>query len=383
MDTNSSRSLRGKLGGNDETSWQPQNVGSSAASGRSVTDKRVHVPFHRRESGSFVKLRGALASDLPQKRRGGFEIKTSSGANTASLRRSEEKLGEDLSGRAPGSRFFDGSVDSETYSSDRPEAVSGAILHRKFMESDEFFGMELPEAAEESQGTQRASDSLLEISHLASYKKRPLGLEPAWSSWMRAGSRSSPTFKRLGHRKEKPPSLLLPDAGKKSRRSRPSPSRLKGNASDSTHASMPTEIFGANKSDNFSGISRVTSRDRSFFSGTAARSTKPSSPRNSLHAIRESARTIFRDTPLSSIPTNSSGQTSNAALPIVSPKTSNISGDSLAGRSKDFGIPSAFSDRAFTHPNYRGHKMYPLTNERSVTDLIYHKGVQFLSGAAN
>ena len=370
MDTNSGRYNGGNLGGYDETSWHPSNIGSPASTGRSVVEKRTHAPLSGRKSGSVPEFRNTLATGLSQEGRGRLESETAFGTNTVSFREAEEKPDENTGGRSPGSRFFNGSLDFETHRSDRAQEMPGSTLYRELMESDGFSGVELPKTTEESQGTQGASHSLLEVSRLASYKKRPVGLEPTWYSWMRAGFRSSPTFKKLGLEKEKLRELPLPDAGQKSLPFRPSLSRPSETDWDSMLDSIPTKTSEPDRSSSFSGTLVGIFGGQSSFFGTEALSTVPSSFANSLKDMFDFKPFIFPAMRLSLIPTNSFGQTSSVASPTVSPEISSIFGNSLVGRSKDFGILNAFSDRAFTLQNYRGRNVYPLANESSVTEIF-------------
>jgi len=366
MDTNLGRSYRGNLGGHNETSRHTPNTRKKTAIRRPAFETRPHLSLGGAETERIVKLRGALASSLPQERTGGLEVQAAYGTSPAFVRGAEKSLGAHLGERALGSRLLDGSLDFETNRPSRSKELPGELLYRQLVEFDGPFGLELPEAREESQRASGTSHPLLEVSRLASYKKRPRGLEPAWSSWMRADSLLSPISRGLGRLKEKLPPSLSPDAGPKSRLSPPSPSRPRENDLASTHASMPTRTSEPNKSGSFSVISRATSQARSSFSGTEARFTEPSSSSKSLETILESRPFTFRDTHLSLIPMNLSGPTSNEVWPIVSPRTSNIFGGSLTDPLEDSGSPRDFYGRAFMHRSYPGDEMYPLFNETSV-----------------
>jgi hypothetical protein len=129
---------------------------------------------------------------------------------------------------------------------------------------------------------------------------------------------------------------------------------------------MPTKIFGPDKSGISSGTFPDISEAGSSSSGTEAPFIGLNSSSNSLEAILESKPFISRDMRLSSTPMNLSGATSNEVWPTVFPKTLNIFDNSLNGLLEDSGVPRDFSGRAFTHPNYLGHDVYPLLNERSV-----------------
>ena len=371
--TDLSRYYRGNLGGDYETSCQPRNTRKKTASSRTAFETRPYLPLRSPRSGSFSKLRGALAASLPEEGSDGLKAQAAYGAAPASLRGAEESLGAHLGERVLGSRLLDGSLDLETYRSNRPQELSGALLDWQSLESDERLGLELPEAAEEGQRTPGRSDSLLEASSLAVYKKRPRGLEPAWSSWMRADFRSSPTSKEPGRSKEKRQRSLSLDAGPKSRPSPPSRSRPRENALDSTHAFTPTKTFGRDKLDNSFGTFGVTSKARLSSSGTEALSTGPSSSSNSLEAVLESRPFTSRDMRLNLTPMNLSGQTSSEAWQTAFPETLSIFDNSLTGRLEDFGIPRDSYGRAFTHRIYRGHDLYPLLNESSVVTLMPYR----------
>jgi len=363
MDTISSRYYRGNLGGFDETSRHPRNTRKTAASSRPLIETRPNLPLGSTESGRVFKFGGALAASLPEERTAGLEVQTPYGPTSASVGSAEEDPGARLGERALGSRLLDGSLDLEAYRPGRAQELPGTLLYRQLVESDERLRLELPEAAEEGQRTPRGSHPLLEVSRLAAYKKRPFGLEPAWSSWMRADSLSSPIFKEPGRLKEKLQPSLSPDGGQKSRPSRPLRSRPRGNVSDSTRAFMPTRTFEPDKSGSSSDTFAATSKARSFFSGTEARSTGPSSSNDSLGAILESRPFTSRDMRPSLIPMNLSGPTSNGIWPTAFPETLSILGSSLTGHWEDFAIPRDSYGRAFMHQTYRGYKVYPLFNE--------------------
>jgi len=366
MDTNSSRYIRGKLGGLYETSWQTPNNRKKTASSRPASEARPDLSLGRPETERFAKLGGALVSSLPEERAVRFKGSAQYGTAAAFVRKAEENPGAHLGERPFGSRLLDGSLDLEADRPDRTQEIPSELLHLKSLESDGGLGLELPETAKESQRTPGTSHPLLETSRLASYKKKPISFEPAWYSWMRADSRSFRTSKEPGRLEGERQRSLSPDAGPKSLPSLPSPSRRRGNDLDSTRASMPTKTFGANRSDSSLGISRVTSKDRLSFSGTAARSTKPSSPRNSLEAILASKPFTFRDMRLSLTPMNLFGQTSSEVWQTAFPETLSTFDSSLTGLLEDSGTLRDSYDRAFTRLTYRGHDVYPLFNESSV-----------------
>ncbi len=343
MDTISSRYYRGNLGGHHETSRQTPNTRKKTASGRPPIKTRPHLPLGSTESGRFFKLRGPLASSLPEERAAGVEVQTPYGPASASVGRAEENLGTRLGERALGSRLLDGSLDLEAYRPSRPEKFSSKLLYRQLVESDERLGLELPEATEKSQGAPGRSDSLLEASRLASYKKRPFGLEPAWSSWMRVDSPLFPISKEPGRLKEKLQPSLSPVAGQKSRLSLPSRSRPRKNVLDSTRAFTPTRTFGPDKSGSSSDIFAVTSKARSSFFGTEARSTEPNSSNDSLEAILESKPFTSRDMRLSLIPMNLSGQTSSEIWQTAFPETLSTFDSSLTTPGKTSAFPETLT----------------------------------------
>ena len=231
MDTNSSRSYRGNFGGFYETSWQSPDSRKKTASSRPAFEARQDLPFGRRKNKRVVKLGGTLAAKLSKERTLRLEGSAQYGATSALVGEATKKSGE--------------------YFGERP--FQGGLLDGS-LESDGLLGLELPEAAEASPGAARTSHSLLETARLASYKKRPLGLEPTWSSWMRADSLSFPISEEPGLLKEKLRDSLSPGVGQKSRRSLRSPSRPKENVLDSTHASTPTKTFEPNKSGHYCPI---------------------------------------------------------------------------------------------------------------------------------
>ena len=284
-------------------------------------------------------FRSALASGLPEERARGIKSQAAHGPTPTFVGQAKENLGAHLGERTLGGRLLDGSLDLEADRPSRSEKFPSALLHLKSLESDGRLGLELPEAAEEGQRAPGGSHPLLEVSRLASYKKRPIGLEPAWSSWMRADSRLSLISKEPGRLKEKRRRSWSPDAGQKSRLSPPSRSRPRENVLDSTRAFMPTKTFEPNKSGSSSDTFVVTSKARSSFFGTEARSTEPSSSSNSLKAILESSLFTSQDMRLSLIPMNLSGQTLNEILQTAFPETLSILDSSLIDPLEDFDIP--------------------------------------------
>jgi len=356
----------GYTGGSYETPWQTPNTGKAEASGRPFVETRSYLSLGSPGAKRFFKLRGALVSNLQEEWPQRTEADAKYGTALFFVGPSEKILGARLSEGPLGIRLFDGSLDAEAYRSDRSEEFPSALLYRQFVESDERLGLELPETAEEGQGAPGASDSLLETSRLAAYKKKPLGLEPTWPSWMKADSRLFQISKELGRSKEKLQSSLSPDAGQRSPLSPPLQSRLRESGLDSTRGFMPTRTFEQDKSDNFSGIFAITSKAPSFSSGTEVLSTGQSLSIDSLGNILESIPFTSRDTHLSLIPTNLSGQISNEDWQIASLKTLSTLDGSLIGRLEDSGIPRGSYGRAFTRQNYRGHNVYPLFNESSV-----------------
>ena len=357
----------GHTGGSYETPWQTPNTGKAEASGCPFVETRSYLSLGSPGAKRFFKLRGALASNLQEEWPQRTEADAKYGTALSFVGLSEKILGARLSEGPLGSRLFDGSLDAEAYWPDRSEEFPSALLYRQFVESDERLGLELPETAEEGQGAPGASDSLLETSRLAAYKKRPLGLEPAWPSWMKADSRLFQISKELGLSKEKPQSSLSPDAGQRSPLSPPLQSRLRESGLDSTRDFMPTRTLEQDKSDNSSGIFAITSKGPSFFSGIEVLSTEPNSSINSLENILESTPFTSRDTHLSLIPTNLSGQISSGGWQTASPKILSTLDDSLIGRLEDSAILRDSYGRVFTHRTYRGHNVYPLFNESSVT----------------
>jgi len=360
----------GYTGGSYETPWQTPNTGKAEASGRPFVETRSYLSLGGPGAKRFFKLRGALVSNLQEEWPQRTEADAKYGTALSFVGLSEKILGARLSEGPLGSRLFDGSLDAEAYRPDRSEEFPSALLYRQFVESDERLGLELPETAEEGQGAQGTSDSLLETSRLAAYKKRPLGLEPAWPSWMKADSRLFQISKELGLSKEKPQSSLSPDAGQRSPLSLPLQSRPRESGSGSTRGFMPTRTFEQDKSDNSSGIFAVTSKAPSFFSGTEVLSIRQSLSINSLENILESITFTSLDTRLNLTPTNLSGQTSNEDWQTAYLKTFSTLDGSLIGRLEDSGILRDSYGRVFTHRTYRGHNVYPLFNESSVYTII-------------
>ena len=369
----------GYTGGSYETPWQTPNTGKAEASGRPFVETRPYLSLGGPGAKRFFKLRGALVSNLQEEWPQRTEADAKYGTALSFVGLSEKILGARLSEGSLGSRLFDGSLDAEAYRPDRSEEFPSALLYRQFVESDERLGLELPETAEEGQGAQGTSDSLLETSRLAAYKKRPLGLEPAWPSWMKADSRLFQISKELGLSKEKPQSSLSPDAGQRSPLSLPLQSRPRESGSGSTRGFMPTRTFEQDKSDNSSGIFAVTSKAPSFFSGTEVLSIRQSLSINSLENILESITFTSLDTRLNLTPTNLSGQTSNEDWQTAYLKTFSTLDGSLIDRLEDSGILRDSYGRVFTHRTYRGHNVYPLFNESSVVSLFLLFSLFFLS----
>jgi hypothetical protein len=357
----------GYTGGTYETPWQTPNTRKAAAFGRPLVETGPDLSVGGPRTKFFLKLRGALAPDLPEKRPQGTKIDSEYGTPLSFVAEAEERLGTRFGERSSESRLFKRSLDFEAHRAGDPKALSGALLYRQPLESDERFGLELSGADQKSQGKTRRIDPLLETSRLASYKKRPLCLEPAWPSWMKADSRLFPTSRELGRSKEEPRFSLLPADGQ---RYRPSPLLLSPqgeNGLDSTRASMSTETSGPDKSNNSSCIFVDASKAPSFSSGTEALFTGQSLSIDSLKNTLESIPFTSRDTRLSLTPMNLFGQISSEDWQTVSPRTLSISDGSLIGRSEDFGIPSGSYGRASMHRTYHGHNVYPLFNENSVT----------------
>ena len=371
---------KGYTGGLYETPWQTPNTREAASFGRPLVETRPYVSLGGPGTGRLFKLRGALASELQEEGPQRTEVDAKYGTTLSFVGQTEEILGARLSERASGGRLLDGSLDLEAYRTGNSETLSGALLHRESLEFDERLGLELSDTDQKSQGKTRSEDPLLEISRLAAYKKRPLGLEPAWPSWMRADSRLFPISREPGRLKEKHPSSLSPDAGPRYRLSPPSRSLQEENDLDSTRAFIPIRTSGPDKSDTSSGIFAAASKALSFSSGTEAPSTRPSSSSDSLKAILESTPFTSRDMRLNSTRTSLSGQISSEDWPTASQETPSILENSLTGHLADSGSLRDSYGLAFTHRTYRGHDLYPLFNESSVSpkDFILPNNVRFV-----
>ncbi len=363
----------GNIGGSYETPWQTPDFGKAAAPCHPLVETGPSLSYGSPGSARFFKFRGALAPELQEE--GPQGVKTDSQYRTSftSVGKTEEDFGEHPGKRASGSRLLNGSLDAETYRPDNPEEFSGALLYRKPVESDERPWLELSEATEARQGASGRGDSLLETSRLAAYKKRPLCLEPAWPSWMRADSRSFPISKEPGRSKEELQRSLSPDAGPRYRLSPPSLSLQKENGLDFTRVSTSIETSEPDKSDNSSDIFASISKVPSFFFGTEALFIKPDSSTNSLKNTLEFIPFTFRDTRPSLIPMNLSGQTSSEIWQTASLKTPGILDDSLTGRLEDSDIPRNSYGLASTRLTYRSHDVYPLFNESLVIPQLIRK----------
>src|SRR3989338_2058451 len=121
MDTISSRSYRGNLGGHNETSWQSPNTGKTSASGHPAFEARASVPGRSSGSGRISKLRSALASSLPEERARGIKSQAAHGPTPTFVGQAKENLGAHFGERPLGSWLFDGSLDLETDRSDRAQ----------------------------------------------------------------------------------------------------------------------------------------------------------------------------------------------------------------------------------------------------------------------
>lgn len=366
MDKVSGRSYRGKPGGDNETSWHTPAVGKPAAQGRPALETRPRLPRSSRETGRVDKLPGPVAASLPQEGVGRLKTQTPPRKTFASFRQTEEGFGAPFGKRPLGSRFLDRRLDLETDRQGGTQAFSSRLLSLKPLVSNGRFGLELSGADQESQGKTRSGNPILEASRLASYKKKPLGLEPAWFSWTKADSRLSRISRKRGRLRAELRDLQSQDAGLKSRPSLPSASRPKENVSDFTPAFTLTKTFEPLRSENLSGTWGATFPASSFFSGTKALSTEPSSFGKSLKAILESKPFTSQDTRPSLTPMNWFGIISSGASQTVSPTTWGILDDSLTDRLENFGTRKGSSVPAFMHLTYLGHDSYPLLSETSV-----------------
>ena len=121
---------RGNLGGLDETSRYTPHIREAAASGHPFIETGPYVSLGGPRTERLVKLRGALASNLPEERPERAKTDAQYGTTLSFVRPTEESFGARLGERALGSRLFDGSLDIKTYRSDNPEELSSAVLYR-------------------------------------------------------------------------------------------------------------------------------------------------------------------------------------------------------------------------------------------------------------
>ena len=82
---------RGNLGGPYETSWKTPNTGEAAAPGRPLVETGSHLPLGGPKAKRFLKLRGALASVLPEEGQRRPSLQTPSRTSSASVAFSEKE----------------------------------------------------------------------------------------------------------------------------------------------------------------------------------------------------------------------------------------------------------------------------------------------------
>ncbi len=169
-----------------ETTRNPRNTGEAKAQSHSLTQRRPQLSFCGSPSRRLLKFSGTLVSSIPETRQAWTETKTNSRSTTTAVRCPEEEACEDPLTRASGSRLSDQSLDSEANWRSYSQTLCRPLHDPRSLEVNESAWLELSETRETGQGAQRSCHSVLEARGLATHKKKPQGLEPTWSSLMKA-----------------------------------------------------------------------------------------------------------------------------------------------------------------------------------------------------
>lgn len=346
-----------------ETPWPSGNVGEAQAESHHFAPVRQNLSGGGRRGKFLSKFCGAVASNLPEARKGGAPSSTNPRSPSAPVFPREKTIGRDFTDGSAGSRLSDRPLDPEASGSGGREAVWDSLLDSQSVEADGGAGVELPEARNAGAGEGREGDFPLETLQMASYKKRPKDLAPISHSSMKAGSCWFPTSFALGPLAVRRRICGLPGDG--DIKSPPSPrSRFLPGVinSRSTPDSIGTKTSALPRWPSSSGICSNICADRWYCSGMTALLTRAVRLSNSSSVIRDCISTAFQVTLPNSIRRNSSGPTSNALWPIVFPMMIAISSGSYIRPSSASASPKTCCGHVSRLRNCHGN-MYPLLSK--------------------
>ena len=351
-----------------ETPWPSGNVGEAQAESRRFAPVRQNLSGGGRRGRFLSKFGGAMASDLPEARKGGAPSSTNPRSPSAPVLPRKKTIGRDFTEGSAGSRLSDRPLDPEASGSGGREAVWDSLLDSQSVETDGGPGLELPEARNAGAGEGREGDFPLETLQVAPYKKRPKDLAPISHSSMKAGSCWFPTSFAHGPLAGRRRSCgLSGDGDIKSPPSPPSRSLPDAKSSRSMLTSIGTKTSALPMWPSSSGICSNICADRWYCFGMTALHTKAARLSNSSSVIRDCMSTAFPVTPPNSTHLNSSGPISSVPWPIVFPMMTAISNGSCILPSSAFASPKTCFGHVLSLRNCHGN-MYPLLSKISIAD---------------
>lgn len=336
-----------------ETQWYPPAAGSTKTSGRCSTASWQDVSVCGRDSKLLDKLCSALGPDLSPRWASRSAAQANPWASATVLPVPEAQAAAIAGERRFGSRIHDRPVDPAADCQADRKALRDSLPPGPCVAGDDESPMDVAEAGTSGHTQRRGNHRPLEEIRLAGYKKKPEELGPISYFSTKAGSSSSLTCARPGHRSGKRPSSDIAISGIGFLPSLRSPYPRCASGLDFTSVcTVPTSPVWRS-SDSWATFSS-TCAGRVYSFGMAAPSTSAPSLGSLCAGTSGSMCIGSRHIPRSLTLTSTCGPRPNTTCPTVRPRTLlSLDADSAA-QSTACETPSDFFGPAFMLRTCRG-----------------------------
>ncbi len=317
--------------------------------------KRLELPGRRPIAGLLIKLGRTMAPHLRTTRNGGFEVEANSWSSSKNNPTPKKKIIAIFAQGCIGSRLSNGALDAKAYCKGHRAPFRDSVSYEPCLAFDAGMELELPEACQESPGKGRTTNSGLEGSCLAPYKKKPKSLGHTWFSSMNPAFFFPRMSGKRGRPKEKHQFFRWRPIRKNCPLFLQSAFRPKEDGLPSLSAFILTKTFMEMRSRASSSTCCTESEAPFSCSGIKVKSMlKPRWLKSSCKNIIASIQTFSPLAHQSLIPMNMFGAISRGTWRTAFQKILNISKNFCNRRPINFDIHESFCRLALQLPSYHG-----------------------------
>jgi len=319
-----------------------------------VAEKRVKSVGRGQEDWLLCEFGVSMAADLPEERRAGTKAQARSGKTPQALGTPEKSVDPDTFEGGFKLWLSDGALDPAPGGGSDRATIRDLLSSPSCLAGLSRPGLELSEAREAGPGAGRRGHRALEALPLAPYKKRPKGLAPIWSFWMRADFCWFPMCAGPGRLKARPRSCAVQATGARFRRSRPSVFLQNEDTLPCMPGFIPIKTSKTPKWRSFWGISSGTCRVPSLCCGIMAGYIGVLPSANAFRDTPACIQSVFQDMLRNSTLQSLFGTILNVLWPTLSPRILHIFNSSWILRFRGCNNHGTCFGLVFMHQIYRG-----------------------------